>query len=298
MPEWPALLAIVIWSSLAAVTGGALGTLRPSMLLALALAAAAVAFVALERSRGTAWRRLLRPRPRDVLLGTYGIALYHALLFLAFERAPIVEANLVNDTWPLLTVGLGVLFAGERGGPRLLAGTALALGGTVLVVAGDGAPFSGSGTILGYSCAVGASLVWASFTLALKVRPVDPPALAAACAVGAALSGTWAWLEQAPWPGPGPLAAAIYLGALPIAAATSLWERGLRAGRMTVVGLLSFLVPPLSTAAVVLFLGRPLASAAALGGTLIVAGAVLGTVRIRRKSRPPELVAVPGTAAR
>jgi drug/metabolite transporter (DMT)-like permease len=286
VPEWPALLAIVIWSSLAAVTGGALATLPASMLLAIGLASASLTFVLLQRREGASWARLLRPRGRDVLLGAYGIAVYHALLFVAFEQAPLIEANLVNDTWPLLAVGLGVFFAGEQGSARLVAGTALAFAGTVLVVAGDGMPFSASGSLVGYACAAGASIVWASFTLALKIRPIDTASLGAAAGLGALGAGIWAFSTHAPLPAPGSFAAAVYLGALPIAGATTLWERGLRAGRVTTVGLLSFLVPPLATLGVVLFLDRPLAPGALVGGLLIVGGAVLGTARLG--AAPPE----------
>ena len=58
-----------------------------------------------------------------------------------------------------------------------------------------------------------------------------------------------------------------------------LWELGIRRGRVSVAGALSYLTPLLSTLGVCLLLGRPLTAGAALGGALILAGAALGTRR-------------------
>ena len=75
------------------------------------------------------------------------------------------------------------------------------------------------------------------------------------------------------------LAASLYLGALPISGATLLWDWGIRRGRVTVAGLLSFLTPLLATAGVVVLLGAPLRAGTIVGGLLILGGAALGLKR-------------------
>jgi hypothetical protein len=77
-----------------------------------------------------AWRPLLQPCSRfgavplrsllaALALGVYGQFDFHLLSLLALRRAPAVEANLVNDLWPLPIVVLApLLLCGLRLAPR------------------------------------------------------------------------------------------------------------------------------------------------------------------------------------
>jgi len=279
-PEWPALLAVLIWASLATVSGDALTRLSPAPLLSVALLAAMVAFVVSERARGTPWISLLLPRPRDVLLCVYGLGGYHALLFLSFQRAPLIEANLLNDTWPLLTVLMAVPMAHEPLTWRAGVGALLGLVGMIQVVAGDlTGTRPGAASLLGYALALGAALVWSTFTNLLKVWPLRNGAMAMGAAVSAALCGLWTYATQAPLPQGASLWAALYLGAFPLGVAMLLWELGVRRGRVMVVGALSYLTPLLATLCVWQFLGKPLHATTVVGGAFILCGAFVGTFR-------------------
>jgi len=283
-PEWPALVAIATWGSLPAVSGDALSRLHPAPLLTVALGAAAVAFAVVERVRGQKLAFLFTPRPRDLLLGLYGLGVYHALLFLAFERAPLIEANLINDLWPLLTVLLAAPIVKEKLTGRALGGAMLGLAGSVVVVLGDAARATPSvSSTTGYVLAFAAALVWSSFTNLIKLWPIRPSAMATAAALSAAACGVWTWLAGEPLPSGPSFWVAVYLGALPLGVAIAFWEMGVTRGRVMVVGALSYLTPLLATLAVWFFLGRPLHASTAVGGALILGGAVVGTWR----DRPP-----------
>lgn len=281
-PEWPALIAIAMWASLAAIAGGTLERISPAPLLAVSLASASVALGIVELARGRSFAALLRPRPRDLLLVVYGLGGYHALLFVAFARAPLVEANLLNYLWPLLTVLLATPMCGERLRAGGIAGALLGLAGTALVI-GGGASFAAPGREAGYACAIAAAVCWASFSNGLKARPLASPALPLGAALSALAAAIWVLAEGSPLPAGRALASALYLGALPMGAATAVWEVGIRRGRVAVVGALAYLTPLLSTLAVCLIAGRPLTAAAAAGGAAILAGAIVGT--FRRESR-------------
>ena len=100
-----ALAAIVLWGTLAAAVGDTLDGLAASTVVFWCLLFAAptlIAFDALAMRRPLA-RAFVAP-PRIVLLGVWGIFGYHAFLFEALDRAPMVEANLLNYLWPLLIV--------------------------------------------------------------------------------------------------------------------------------------------------------------------------------------------------
>jgi drug/metabolite transporter (DMT)-like permease len=61
----------------------------------------------------------LRVPLATLALGVYGQFDFHLLSFLALRRAPAVEANLVNDLWPLPIVVLApLLLCGLRLAPR------------------------------------------------------------------------------------------------------------------------------------------------------------------------------------
>lgn len=276
LPEWPALLAILLWASLATVAGGSLEGLRPSLLVAISFAAAAPTFALIERWRGVRFGALATPRPRDLAVGTLGLGGYHVLLFLAFDLAPLVEANLLNYLWPLLIVLLAAPMAGECLAPRTIASALLGLGGTVLVVGGT--RFSADpAAAAGYAAAIAAAITWAVFSNVLKSHPIEPRALPLSALLTSVGAAVWALVERAPAPTPAAVAAGVYLGVLPLAGATVLWELGIRRGRVQVVGTLAYLTPLLSTLGVWLVLGRPLGTHAALGGVLILAGAALGS---------------------
>lgn len=287
LPEWPALVAIALWGSVAAVTGGALGSVGVAALLAVSLGTAAVALAAAELLRGRRFSAVLRPPLGDVLVGAVGLGGYHALLFAAFACAPLVEANLLNYAWPLLTVLLATPIARERFEARSLVAALLGLAGATFVVgAGSAAPSRSA--MSGYALALGAAFTWAVFSNVLKKRPIRSESLPLACAIPALIAFVVCLVDDVPLPRGGALAASLYLGALPIGLATWLWERGISRGRVVVVGTLAYLTPLLSTLGVWLVLGRPLTTGTAIGGVLIVAAAVLGAAR---RSEPP--VAIP-----
>lgn len=278
-PEWPALVSIATWASLPAVSGDALTRLHPAPLLTVALGMAAVAFTLVERLRG---RTFAPPRPRDVLLGVYGLGVYHSLLFLAYARAPLIEANLINDLWPLLTVLLAAPIAREKLTGRALGGAMLGLAGSVAVVAGDlGHAHPSLTSVAGYKLALSAALVWSSFSNLIKIWPIQPSALPVGAAVSAVACGVWTWVAGAPMPRGGSLFASAYLGAFPLGLGIAFWEMGVTRGRVMVVGALSYLTPLLATLCVWFFLGEPLKSTTAVGGALILAGAIVGTWRGR-----------------
>jgi drug/metabolite transporter (DMT)-like permease len=284
-PEWPALIAIATWGSLPAVSGDALSRIHPGPLLTVALASAAVAFAVVERVRGQKLALVFHPRPRDLLLGLYGLGVYHAILFLAFERAPLIEANLINDLWPLLTVLLAAPIVKEKLTGRALGGAMLGLAGSVVVVLGDASratPSAASST--GYALALAAALIWSSFTNFIKLWPIRPSAMSTAAALSAAACGVWTWLSGDALPTGTSFWASVYLGALPLGVAIAFWEMGVTRGRVMVVGALSYLTPLLATLCVWFFLGRPLHPSTALGGALILGGAVVGTWR----GKPPK----------
>ena len=93
-----AAAAILLWGTLAAATGDALRGLPAGTVLVWTLAFAAATLLAIDLATGV---RPRWPTGRAVTLGVWGILGYHAAFFVALDRAPVVEANLLNYLWPL-----------------------------------------------------------------------------------------------------------------------------------------------------------------------------------------------------
>ena len=148
------------WSPVAAVTARALTAglvLLPFLLVSL---------------RGC-WSALWRARWRVLGMGLIGVAFTQATYFAAIHRIPVSTALLIEYLAPLLLVGYA--WVATRRAPRatVLLGSALAVGGLVLVI-GPGAlqAVDPVGLALAFSAAIGCALYFV-----IAARPADglPP---------------------------------------------------------------------------------------------------------------------------
>lgn len=280
-----ALTAIALWGGLA-LLNTQVGYLPPFLSVGIALSIGGI--VGLPRVRE--WR----VPPCTFAVGVGGIFGYHALLFAAFRIAPAVEVNLLNYLWPLLIVLLSPVFLkGFSLRARHLMGALLGLGGAALIASGGGVGFDAAAAP-GYMLAALAAFVWASYSLLTKRLPSFPTgAVGGFClvsgllslavyALSSALSGailpaiplrTWGFL--------------VLLGLGPMGGAFYAWDAALKRGDPRVIGSLSYVTPLLSTLLLVLLGGKTLSPQAGIAMSLIVAGAVMGSLNVRCERKIP-----------
>jgi drug/metabolite transporter (DMT)-like permease len=270
----PALGAIALWSTLAWL-GLALAHLPPFLLVGIALLVGACCGA--HRLRD--WRA-----PLPVLaLGVYGLFGFHFLLFLALRLAPPVEANLVNYLWPLLIVLLApVMLPGVRLHPRQVLAAAVGFAGAAWLMLGTargGGTTPGASAAIGYACALGSALVWATYSLGTKRRGDFPTATVGLfCAVSGVLAlachalfeprASLAW-RDAPY--------LLALGLGPMGAAFFLWDAALKAGDPRRIGALAYLTPMLSTLVLAGATDTALGARTLAAMVLIVGSAVLAS---------------------
>ncbi len=272
---WSGFAAILLWSALALLTT-ATGAVPPFQLTAMTFAIGGLAGLLVLARRGEAG--LLRQRPMAWALGVGGLFSYHALYFAALRAAPPAEAGLVNHLWPLLLVLFSALLPGEGLRLRHVLGAAFGFGGLVILFAAKGGGFAS--LLPGHLLALGAGLVWASYSL-LSRRFADVPsgAVAGFCLVTASLAGVLHLAtERTVWPADAAQWAALAaLGVGPVGAAFFLWDHGVKRGDIRLIGVLSYAAPVLSTLWLVALgyaePGWPLAAACAM----IVAGAFVAS---------------------
>ncbi len=272
-----ALAAIFLWGFLA-LLGSRLLRLPPLLMTGIALSiGGAIGLVKVRE-----WKVPLR----TFLTGVGGIFGYHFLLFTAFRHAPTVEANLINYLWPLLIVLLSpVVLSGYGLRPRHVVGALAGLAGAALIVTGGSLSLDLS-DLPGYVAAAGAALIWALYSLLTKRLPPFKSGAVGGFCLCSGLLALGAFLVES---GPGGFAAVrgsdwlflVPLGMGPMGAAFFLWDASLKRGDPRVIGSLSYLTPLLSTVALVAVGGKPFSALSAVAMSLIIAGAVVGSLPSR-----------------
>ena len=276
-----ALGAIALWSSLATM-GVALGHVPPFLLTGLSLLIGSLIALPLSGFKLSCWRVPLS----TLALGIYGLFGYHLLLFLALRHAPPVSANLVNYLWPLLMVVLApVLLPGLKLRlVHLLAALLGFAGAAVVILAGPAAatvadPASAPVWSWGYLPALGAALIWSSYSLLTqRVAPFPTAAIGGFALVSGLLSlGCHALIEPAVTLSGLDWMLIVIIGLGPMGAAFFLWDQALKLGDARHIGILSYLTPLLSTALLMTVSSKPITWPVALATLMIVGAAVTGT---------------------
>jgi drug/metabolite transporter (DMT)-like permease len=281
------LSAVPIWSTLALFAALA-GPVPPLQLVAMAFTIVFALSMAVWIARGERPLDHLRQPPPVWALGIAGLFGYHLLYFVGIQAAPPAEASLINYLWPVLIVLFSALLPADSAVGRLrwhhLAGVALGLAGTVLIVTGGSGLGLRSEYADGYLAAAGAALAWSSYSvISRRFAHISTDSVGAFCGGTAAL----AWiahlaLEPTVWPnGVGAWAAVIALGLGPVGSAFFVWDHGVKHGDLRVLGAAAYAAPLLSTVLLVLAgladATWPLALACALivGGGLLAAREML-----------------------
>lgn len=275
-PYLYALGAIFCWASLPAATGSALDGLSTEALLLYSFGSGAVFLYLLDIIRQRSWRLSL-PDGKTTLLGIWGIFVYHWVYYLALDRAPIAEAAILATTWSFWMVVFSSLQRFRKVTlPIALTALVCMVGAGLVISAGKNITFEGR-YLVGYALALGCGLIWSSFSVGLAwIKPKKEPMTA--FMVMAALLSLLVYVMSGPHAAPAPaaLAAAIYLGCVPLGLSFFLWNRALLGGNIAVIGYLSFLTPPLAVTLVALMRREALAVQVLLGMALILVAAIVG----------------------
>ncbi len=231
-------------------------------------------------------RRWVTPTGREwaliVLCGVAWFGVYNVALNAAEQRVDAGTTAMLVNIGPILIALFAGLLLGE-GFPRwLLIGAGVAFGGAVLV--GAATANTDSADVLGVLLCVVAAVTYAIGVLAQKPTLRRLPALQVtwlACTIGALCClpftpGLLTDLDAAP---AAATAGLVYLGLVPTALAFSTWAYALArmdAGRL---GVITYVVPPLTIAMSAVLLGELPPWLALVGGAICLVGVGLSRRR-------------------
>ncbi|MBZ9867771.1 DMT family transporter [Mesorhizobium sp. CA15] len=210
------------------------------------------------------------------LVGFLGLVGTMVLQYIGFASAPVIEANLVAYTWPLMTAA-AVILLGRPRRPVLL-GLAAALGfvGVALVISGgrahfwsNGAWFEG-GSLVGYLAAFGSALCMAFYSFAVGRLAVSPERLLLPSAlIGVALTFAWCLHDGVVRPSGAHLLLGLYLGAGPMGLGYYFWSRAAKLDHGGRIAVVAYLTPIASTFLLTLS-GESLSMTAVAGAVLVI----------------------------
>ena len=270
------LIAVCLWGLAPVATRSLVSELAPLPLLTLRqLLAAAV----LLPWAVPALRRIdTRDLPRFIVAGLLGMVGYNLPVTVGLQWLPASSVGLLLATEPVWVLVIGLVFLGERAGPRVLAGTGVALAG-VAVIAGPAGLSPGSGTraVAGAALVLLATLAFGGYMIVLrplsqKYGPVS--ATATSSVAGAlpylALVGT-VWPPRLSAPAWGEL---LFLALGSTVAGMLLWNLAVVRGGAGISRLL-YLEPVVSVLGAMVFLGERVTAAVLAGGVLVIAGVLV-----------------------
>ena len=280
-----AMGAILCWASLPAATGSGLNGLSTEELMFFSFTSAAL-FLYVQDVILTRSFSIFVPNFKAILLGVWGIFIYHYVYYMALSRAPLAEGAILATTWSFWIVVFSSIILFKKLKLSIMVTALVGMFGAGLVIAsGKDLSFS-SNYMQGYALALACGLIWSSFSVALGRVKIQGEPMTAFTVVAALLSALL-YLSTMPHeiPSAKSLGAAIYLGCIPLGLSFFLWNRAVTKGNMVIIGFLSYLTPPLSVLLVALIHGKSIPSQVIVGMAVIIAASIGGRFSLSNKRR-------------
>ena len=276
-----ALGAILCWASLPAATGTGLKGLTTEELMFYSFTSAAL-YLYLQNIIIYKKYKLNIPKFKIILLGIAGIFGYHLVYYKALENAPLAEGAILASTWSFwIVVFSSVLkFKKLKFSIFIIALTGL-LGAWLVISAGKNLNFN-SNYILGYSMALLCGLIWSSFSVSLSYIETDDDPMVIFTIFAAILSAIlFLFTMPHAFPSVKNFISAIYLGLIPLGLSFYLWNKALTTGNVSIIGLLSYMTPPLAVILVSIIHKEVISIQVILGMTIILFAAISGKFIIK-----------------
>lgn len=276
-----ALLAVLLWSTVATAFKLALEFLTPLYLLAIAVSVSATFLLAVLIKQGKLSQALphfQKQKRLYLLLAAINPTLYYIILFQAYDLLPAQQAQTINYTWAITLSLLSVPFLGHKLKLQDLVALIMAYAGALIIATeGDvlGLNFS---SIPGVILAFASTLFWALYWI-FNTRNQDDPVLSLFIGFTIALIPVWlialVFSEPVVWGWQG-LLAASYVGLFEMGVTFWLWQTALHKTEHTAgISSLIFLSPFLSLVFISQILGEAIHSATIWGLCLIIAGILI-----------------------
>lgn len=278
-----ALVTVVLWASAFVGIRAVADDLSPGALAVGRLLVGSLALGVVVALRRPAW-----PSRRDLAwiagVGVVWFGAYNVALNAAEQLVDAGTAAMLVNVGPILIALFAGLFLGEGFPPRLVAGSAIAFGGTIVIgLATSGGSVDAAAPIGIVLCLVAALAYAGGVTIQKPIlgRVAALQVTWLACCVGALV--TVPFLPQLVGElGDAPISAVgwlVYLGVFPTAIAFTTWAFALNRTTAGRLGSTTYLVPPVAILLAWLVLSEVPPVLALLGGALCIGGVIVARSR-------------------
>ncbi len=229
--------------------------------------------------------------PRVLLWTMFGLGFQSLCLTFSIRMVPVVEANLINYLWPMLTVLAVSCLPGQKFRAEYILGALIGFAGVVLVVQKPGGILFDLAA--GHLVALTGAAAWAVYsagTRLIKHHPGDYNTAAFLCNSGLLFCAHQ--VLEAPWTfKPGIFLLIALLGTMS-GIAYLLWDGAMKHGHAAIVSVASNSMPVLSTLYLIGFGQAPFTPAVTGAALLILCGTLIASqekIRAAFTKRGPTL---------
>jgi drug/metabolite transporter (DMT)-like permease len=275
-PYLYALGAVLCWASLPAATGSGLNGLTTEELMFYSFLSASV-YLYLQNILITKSYKLYYPGMKVILLGIWGIFIYHFVYYKALDNAPLAEGAILATTWSFWIVVFSSILQYKKIKISIIITALIGLFGASLVISSGKELTFDTSYILGYSLALLCVLIWSSFSVILSLMKTkeDPMVI---FTISAAILSTILFIITMPHkiPSTENLISAVYLGFIPLGLSFYLWNKAVTTGNVSIIGFISYLTPPLAIILVAIIHKELISFQVIAGMLIIIFAAVIG----------------------
>lgn len=268
--------AILMWSTMATVSGLLLGEMDNYTVLCVSSFFATVAMLIINLASHKLGI-MRRYKPKDYLrmaaTGLPGVFLYYVFYYAGATRLPASQAFITNYLWPIMSIVFALIILRERMTLPKTVAVVMSFAG-VFTVAGDDIISLSTDSIIGTLFCFAGAVCYGLFTVLNKKSPYDKQvSMTMAMFTAFVLSlvmmlagGSSFAVELSQLPG------ILWNGVFTMAAANLLWTLALSGGNTAKVSNLAYITPFLSLVWTFTILGEPIKPASLIGLCMIVAG--------------------------
>jgi drug/metabolite transporter (DMT)-like permease len=208
-----------------------------------------------------------------ISVGVLGLVGTMVLQYIAFASMPVIEANLVAYTWPLMVAAAVIVLEPPRRPALFAIAAALGFIGVALVISGGRAQSWFQGNLVGYFSAFGSALCMAFYSIAVGRLAVSSDRLLLPSAlIGVAVTFLWCVNDAVVWHIEPDMLLGLYLGAGPMGLGYYFWSRALKldGGKVAVVAYLT----PIASTLLLTLSGERLTTTAIVGAVLVIGSCI------------------------
>lgn len=271
-----ALLAVLMWSTVASAFKIALSDLSPEFTLFYASVSATVVLFIFYISEKNKKKFSFRDLKKSWISGLFNPFIYYLILFEAYDLLPAQIAQPLNYTWPIvLTLMTGFIFK-EKLKLGVWVGLIVSFLGVILISSQNSSEASLS--VLGMALALGSSIIWSIYwILNMKDERSDNLKLFLNFLMGSLFILIYILILDKPWEFSSKgISASIYIGLFEMGITFFVWLKALKLSEQTSkVTNLVFLSPFISFFFIAIILKEDIHLFSILGLGLIILGIFL-----------------------